>query len=352
MKIKLISFLLTLVITAQLISSQAQVIKPEGNLTFVSAEEIKQHEKQGGYYNEFWKYHIKLDDGAEIYIDYSIAHFGGLKDAVTSARLSLLDWKGKNYKAAREYNLDKLVFTEDDYKFFLNEERGIWFEGKLPDHHRIKFRTNKNGTHFDIDLEFSEIEKGFTWGDGKFKIGNDDLAGMYVQIPSAKINGFVALDYDTVSVSGSATMIQFHQTNVATRIFDKSFRYSKQDGDNYSGGYFLIPKDNQDEIVGFAYQSNKDSVFIKKPVYSIQILENEKFKDETVPSVLNICYQNNSCDRIEIKSIQEKITMLDELGGIKKMLAKRFLGGDIIELRGKAKLNSEEEVVFSSTILD
>lgn len=336
---------------SQVLISQDYLKKPVGDVNYLSLDELRQHEKSGGYYNEFWNYHIELDNGAEIYLNYSISHYGGIRDATTGARLSLLNWKGKDYKAAREYDLNKLVFDENTYKFFLNPERGIWFEGKLPDSHKVHYKTNKNGTHFDINIDFTDIEKSFTWGDGQFELGDSDLAGMYVQVPAAKVKGYIALDYDTVYVSGNATMTQLHQTNIGTRLFDKSFRFSQIDDNNYSGGYFLIPKDAGDEVVGFGFEKKNGVLNLKKPV-SISILETEEYKGENVSSKVKICYQNEKCDTITIQNIDEKITMLDELGGLKKIIAKRFLGGDIIELRGTGLINGNQPVHYSLTKLD
>tara|TARA_R110002126_G_scaffold19675_3_gene73833 strand:+ start:6729 stop:7784 length:1056 start_codon:yes stop_codon:yes gene_type:complete len=351
MKFLSIIFFFIVLTPTQLLTSQDYLTKPKGCIRNLEPEEIKQHEKSGGYYNEFWNYHIALDNGSEIYLNYSISHFGGVRDAVTGARLSLLNWYGKNYKAAREYDLDKLVFDEETYRFFLNPERGIWYEGKLPDRHKVHYKTNKNGIQFDINLDFKDIEPGFTWGSGLFKMGENDLAGMYTQIPSSKIEGFIALDYDTVYVSGTATMTQIHQTNVGTRLFEKSFRYIKRTNNGYLGGYFLIPKDSKTEIVGYAYEKKNGSVILKKPI-SIKYLETKKYKEEKISSRIEICYINTACDIIEVTAISEKITMLDELGGLKKIFAKRFLGGDIIELRGSAMLNKNQPVYYSLTILD
>ena len=351
MKLIGLTFAFIILIPSQLLISQSYVTKPDGDLTYLNPEDIKQHEKQGGYYNEFWNYHIALDNGAEIYLNYSISHFGGLKGAVTAARMSLLNWEGKNYKAAREYDLEKLIFLEDNYRFFLNPDRGIWYEGKLPDEHKVHYRTNKNGTHFDINLDFINIEKGFTWGNGLFEMGNNDLAGMYNQIPSSEIEGFIALDYDTVRVTGTASMIQLHQTNVGTRLFEKSFRFNKATYDGYTGGYFLIPKDAEDEIVGYAFEKDGDSVKIKKPV-SIETKKTEKYLGQKISSEIEICYEKAPCDYIVITHMAEKITLLDELGGLKKIIAKRFLGGDIIELRGSAILNQKMPVYYSLTVLD
>ncbi|MEO9886379.1 MAG: hypothetical protein ABJR05_15110 [Balneola sp.] len=346
-----LAFAFIILIPNQELISQDYVTKPVGDIRYLELNEIKQHEKSGGYYNEFWNYHIALDNGAEIYLNYSISHFGGFRGAVTGARMSLLNWNGENYKVAREYDLEKLVFVEDNYRFFLNPERGIWFEGKLPNEHKVHFKTNKNGTHFDINLDFLDIEKGYTWGDGLFQMGDNDQAGMYNQIPSSRIEGFIALDYDTVKVTGTASMIQFHQTNVGTRLFEKSFRFNKTTDNGYTGGYFLIPKDAKNEIVGYGFEMYNDSLKIKKPI-SIETIKTKKLMGQEISSEIKICYRNVPCDNIVVTNLEEKVTLLDELSGLKKVLAKRFLGGDIIELRGSAILNQKLPVYYSLTVLD
>ncbi len=343
--------LIILFLAPQKVASQNFVSIPAGNLEYINSDNIKQHEKKGGYYNEFWNYHIVLDNGSEIYLNYSITHYGGVRDAVSGARLSLINWNGKNYNAAREYNLNKFTFSDDTYKFDLNPERGIWFEGRLPDKHLINFNTKKNGTLFDIKLDFADIKPGFTWGDGKFLLGNDDEAGLYTPIPFARVTGFVALNGDTVEVSGIASMNQVYQTNVGTKLFQDSFRfYSKNDG-KISAGYFLIPKDSQGEVVGYAYEINNSEFVLKKPV-SLERLDSKKFLGEKIYSKIKICYLEQPCEVITVNKMNEKISMLDELGGFKKMLAKRFLGGDIIELRGSALINNNFPVFYSTTLLD
>ncbi len=346
----LIFFIITFLIPYKGVS-QSFVDSPNGGLEFLNGDDIKQHEKKGGYYNELWNYHIVLDNGSEIYLNYSISHYGGVRDAVSGARLSLINWNNKNYEAAREYNLDRFIFHEDSYKFDLNPDRGIWFEGRLPNEHSINFNTKKNGTLFDIKLDFSDIETGFTWGDGKFLLGNDDEAGLFTPIPYARISGFVALNGDTVKVSGTASMNQTYQTNIGTKLFQDSFRFYSQNDGKINAGYFLVPKDRQNEVVGYAYESTNSGFEIKKPT-SLERLDSKKFLGEKIYSKIKICYVEHPCEIITVKEINEKIAMLDELGGFKKMLAKRFLGGDIIELRGSALINNKYPVFYSTTLLD
>lgn len=331
--------------------SQNLIIKPENGIVALQDVEIQPHEKKGAYYNEFWNYHVALDNGAEIYLRFAITHFGRMKSAVTIAHLSLLNWNEKNYQAERVYDLDKLVFEKDSYKMNLNPERSIWFEGKLPETHKIRFRTNKNNIHFDINLDFTSISDGFKWGDGIFKIGENDEVGIFTQIPGANVAGFVALDYDTVKVSGVAYMDQIYQTNIGTRLFSQVFRFNKKQDDKKIGGFFMIPKDAPDEVVGYAFEFINGKTTLKKPVF-LKTEQRREFLNETIPSRIEVCYSNSTCDIIEIDEMYERKAMLDELGGIKKMLTKRFLGGNIVEMRGKAFLNGDTSVFYNLSILD
>lgn len=332
--------------------SQDYINYPDGDLVYLETEDIKQNEKKGGFYNEFWNYHISLENGAEIYLTYSISHFGGMRGAVSGARLSLLNWNGKDYSAAREYSLDKLVFDEETYQFKLNKERGIWFEGKLPENHKVHFHTNKKGTLFNINLNFLDAKPGVTWGDGVFKLGDNDEAGIFTHIPSSKIKGFVAINGDTVQVTGIGFMDHMYQTNVGTRLFKQSFRFSKTEGNQHTNGYFLIPKKGKTGIVGYALTSLDDgSIILKKPT-TLEIRATKKYFKEKVASAIEVCYENSPCDVFEVQEMNEKIAMLDELRGLKKTFAKRFLGGDIIEMRGNALQNNQKKVFFSLTKLD
>jgi hypothetical protein len=327
--------------------SQNSIVNPTGDIRYVEAKEINLHEKNGNYYNESWNYLIALDNDSQIYINILVSHFGRLKKPVSSARMSLLNWDGKDYKVAREYSLDLLQFEEDRYRMMLHPDRGIWFEGILPESHKIVYRTKKDGIHYDINLELKEIAKAFTWGNGIFRIGKDDQVGIFSQIPRAKVSGFIALDYDTVSVQGFATMTQNYQTNLGVRLFEKSYKYYIYE-ENYSrSGFFLIPKDKSNSIIGYAYEYRSDgSILIKKPV-SIQSSDEASFIHGSISKKIEICYEKHPCENLSVIEIDEKDSILDGLSGLRKFLAKRFLGGNIIELRGIAIQNDSLRTLYS-----
>lgn len=338
-------------ISATPVFSQKYIHKPGGDLTELSQGSIEPHEQKGAYYNEFWRYHIILDNGSQIYLTYSLTHFGGLRDAVTGARLSLLNWKGNDYDVAREYDLTKMVFDQSINKMNLNPERSIWFEGILPDEHKIVFKTNKDDILYDINIDFLNIEPGVTWGDGVFKLGSNDEVGISTSIPFSEVGGFIALNGDTTNISGKGYMVHTYQSNVGTRLFDTGFSFVEHHDDGASSGLFFIPKDSKSEVVGYILEETNGKIVLKKPT-SIKILSRKKYLGETIPDLIEICFESSPCENISISKIQEKVAMLDELSGLKKMVAKRFLGGDLIEFRGTALRNGTKSVYYSLTVLD
>jgi hypothetical protein len=209
--------------------AQNFVQKPSSEVTYLQPKDLKSNEKKGAYYNEQWAYHVILDNGAQIYVTYAISHFAAFRSSASSGRLSLLNWEGEDYRVAREYSLDELMFYEDEYKMDLNPERGLWFEGKPGNNnHRFYYRTKKDGIHYDISINFDHPFPGFTQGDGVFKLGNDDELGMFTHIPFSKVSGFVALNHDTVKVAGIGFMHHIYETNIATRLFRSSYAFSQK----------------------------------------------------------------------------------------------------------------------------
>ncbi len=349
---RFVILLLFLLITfIEPVLGQNYVRKPVGDLNRLSIGSIGPNEQKGAYYNEFWRYHIALDNGAQIYVNYSVTHFGGLRDAVTGGRLSLLNWKGNNYDVAREYDLTKMVFDESNNKLDLNPDRSIWFEGILPKEHKIVFKTNKDDIFYDINIDFMNIEPGVTWGDGVFKLGSDDEVGISTSIPFSEVGGFIALNGDSTRISGKGYMVHTYQSNVGTRLFDTGFSFVDHHETGASSGLFFIPKDSKSEVVGYILEEKNGSIKLKKPS-TVKILSRKKFLGETIPDLIEICFESSPCENISINQIQEKVAMLDELSGLKKMIAKRFLGGDLVEFRGMARRNGSRPVFYSITVLD
>jgi|AntRauTorckE6833_2_1112554.scaffolds.fasta_scaffold00583_4 hypothetical protein len=332
--------------------AQNYVQNPDNTVNYLEAEDIKPNEQQGAYYNENWAYHVVLDNGAEIYVTYSISHFSGLRSAASSGRLSLLNWNRKDYNVAREYGIDEMVYDEENYKMNLNPERGIWIEGKPGEDHRFYYRTEKDGIHYDISINFDDPFKAFTQGDGVFKLGSQDEVGLFTHIPFSKVSGFVALNHDTVEVKGIGFMDHTYQTNVATRLFDTSYKFNQKTENGFYGGHLMVPKDQPNEVSGYAYSYDGKNLTIRN-AKNIEVKNRKNIMGKNIPTSIKINYKEGPPDNFLFNNVYEKISMLDELSGFKKMIAKRFVGGEILFYRGKADRNNQQNnVYFNLSLVD
>lgn len=333
--------------------AQSYVQKPSSEIAYLQPKDLKPNEKKGAYYNEHWTYHIILDNGAQIYLTYAVSHFAGIRGSASSGRLSLLNWEGEDYRVAREYSLNDLVFYEDTYKMTLNPERSLWFEGKPSDNnHRIFYRTGKDGILYDISINFDNPFLGFTQGDGIFKLGDDDELGMFTHIPFSNVSGFVALNHDTVKVTGIGFMNHVYETNIATRLFRSSYAFNQKTDKGFEGGFFMVPKDHPNEAVGYAYFYDGKNLTLKNPL-NIVVLDRQEIKGQKIPSLISVNYEDGSNENFHFDEIEERISMLDELSGFKRMLVKRFLGGEILFYRGQAKIgNTDNRVFFNISLID
>ena len=350
MKQSLIVVILLCIPTVLMAQNYVQI--QDSSVNYLQLEDMKPNERQGSYYNEHWAYHVVLDNGSEIYVTYSISHFAGVRGAAASGRLSLLNWKGKDYKVAREYDLNDMSFDEETHQLKLHPDRGLWIEGKVNEDHRFYYRTEKDGIHYDISINFDSPFPGFTQGNGVFKLGDQDEVGLFTHIPFSNVSGFVALNGDTVKVKGIGFMDHTYQTNVATRLFEISYKFNQRTENGFSGGNFMIPRDHTDEVAGYMYSYDGDELVGKHP-NTVSVEGRANVMGKNIPTTIRVDYEDGTNDRFKFNNVYEKISMLDELGGFKKMIAKRFVGGEILFYRGKAERNyTGEEVYFNLSLVD
>lgn len=313
----------------------------------LNQDDFKIHEKQGAYYNEQWAYHVILNNGAQIYVNYAVHHFAGLRNSSSSGRLSLLNWKGENYKTAKEYNIKNLVVRNNPYRMRLHPERDIWLEG-IPGFTQHHFHYKGK---YAIHINFDPVYPGFKPGDGVFKIGKEDELGLFIHIPFSRVSGYIAENDDTVKVSGIAFMDHMYQTNLATRLFETSYKFNSSNGNGFSGGYFMVPKNSTDEAIGYAYSYEGNTLTLKEPK-KVTVNQRKEELGTQIPVDITVVYEDGSNDSFYFSEAEEKVAMLDELNTITKLLIKPFLGGEVLFYRGRAQKNDKEEVYFSLSLVD
>jgi hypothetical protein len=321
----------------------AQVSNPRGSLNKITADDIWAHTLEGSYFNEFWTYHFFLDDGMKVHITFSVANFGSLKAPVSGVQVSVDRLNGQLYQLSREYNINHLVQDKSNYVFRNRIDRELFFEGKLPEKHRVRIQTSKDGVNYDIDLEIFNIVNGFKWGDGKYQV-NNELVGVYTHIPYAEVKGYVEVDNHRKIVNGSVYMDHVFQQQTTTRLIDSGYRFIyHEDSKNWDILHMMLPDNTGDRnVIGHRIVNRNGKVEVQGLLNIEQFSARNTFGEE-VAWEMDIRISNSDTLRLTRRSDTEKFSLLSELGRFARRAARTFLGGEVIHFRGDAVLLEPDE---------
>lgn len=320
----------------------AQIKNPDGDMTYAEADDIWAQTLEGSHFNEFWNYHFYLNDDITLYITFSVANFGSLKSSVSGLQVSIHNMGDRVYQLSREYNLNHLVQDRERYMFRNRMEREIYFEGKLPETHRVRVNTSKDGITYNIDLQLENISSGLKWGDGQYQIDNE-IVGIITHIPYAEVKGTVHVDGHEQVVSGTAYMDHTFQNQTTTRLINSGYRFiSHKNKWNWDLIYFMLPRDSDErETIGYRVQYTNGYIRMEG-IENLTDLERSNAFGDSIADLLEFRMSNGN--KVQIKRLEdiEKFSVLSELGRIARSIARRFLGGEVIHFRGQATLNDNE----------
>lgn len=339
----LISFLIVSPLMVN--EANSQIHNPTGNVTSITSDDIWPKTLSGSHYNEFWNYHFYLNDDITLHITFSVANFGNLKSPVSGVQASVHNLDGKLYQLSREYDIEHLVQDSERYMFRNRMEREIFFEGKLPDQHRVRIYTTKDGITYDIDITLSDILSGFKWGDGKFNIGSEKV-GIITHIPYARARGYIKINEINKSVRGTAYMDHTFQNQTTTRLMDSGFRFVHHtDSRNWDLFYFMLPDNSKDlKTIGYRVQ-NVNGRMKLQGIQRIKQVEKNTIFGERVAHIVDLEFSDGQTAKIMRVADHERFSVLSELSRIARSIARRFLGGEVIHFRGETVLMEPGERV-------
>ncbi len=324
-----------------------RVTVPTGGERGLTVADLRPHPASGNTYNEAWSYTFVLNDGMQATLSLSRANLGSLMSPVSGAEFSISGFNGQTYRAAKQYDAEDLVFSESDHRLQVRPD--IYFEGTLPQRHRVRFKAGKNGTEYEVDLSFSDIAAGLTWGDGVFRLG-DERVGMFLHIPYARVSGTVTVDGRTEQVSGTATMDHTFQTNFAPKLIRSAYRYV-QHSDDAQVGYFIRPADRfEDRVIGLAAVRENGRFRLRRPE-SLQIVSTRRAQGAEVPRQLAVQYVGGGQTILNRERDQQTFSVFDELSGLQKTLARRYVGGEVVVFRGRGTTNQRGRIVYDYLVV-
>jgi hypothetical protein len=324
---------------------QAQTIYfPTGNFEDTDGDDFVAKNLPSKYYNELWTYHINLDNGVQIINTFSINDFGSFKGRATGVKLSVSWTDGNTYVVNKEYDTSTFQANPQNNHIRLNPDRPYWAKGSFDDEHRLFFHNTKDGVQYDVDLTFYDIAQGKTLGDGVYKVGDNEI-GISILMPHAKVKGFVAINGDTLQVTGVGYMDHIYQNNLSSEIIDRSYRIKT--GDDQNGMYFhflTLKKASLHVPIGYGVGYNNGAPFLITPSYIDRIESDSKTRE--LDRYVQIKPYQTDLLNVSVKKHMNTYSLLNELSGIKKFLAKQVIGGELFELNGTVTINGNRPGYF------
>lgn len=314
-----------------------QTSNPEGELEKANSGDVWAQTMQGSRFNEFWNYHFYLDNGLKVHVTFSVANFGSFKSPVSGVKVSVYSLDEELHQISREYPLDQLVQDKENYVFKPHPDREVYFEGSLPDEHRIRVNTSKDGVSYDIDLSLENIAEGYKWGQGHFMVGNEQI-GIVTHIPYAEVNGYVAVNDKKAVVNGTAYMDHTYQNQTTTRLLHSGYRFIyHEDSNNWDLLYFLYPSTKDSKTIGYRLINRGNGVKLQGAQNIMDMTRSESFKN-AIAQDIELKLDNSKTITLSRSKDEEMFSVFSELNWIQKRAAKAFLGGEVLEFRGEAIL--------------
>lgn len=324
-----------------------RVVVPSGDMRAVTVDDFRPRAPLSSTYSEVWTYVLLLNDGMQATFSISRANLGRIMGSISGAEFSISGFNGQTYRANKEYPAENLRFTPASER--LEVHPNVFVEGPLSGPHRIRFHASKHGIPFEVELTLTDITRGFTWGDGIFRLGSDQM-GLFIHIPHARVSGTVTIDGQTRQVRGTAYMDQTFQTDYATRLVRGAFRYV-QHGANPEVGLFVLPAYKfEDRVIGFGGARSGRSFRLIRPE-QVNIVSTRQALGADVPRQLSLRFHDGRQTIINRGADGQAFSVLEELSSIQRTVVRRFVGGEALVFRGMGTTNLREPVAYDYLII-
>lgn len=344
-------FLCVLFFGTQVLIAQQSTFTNESDSSTIYSFDVKDSHffnLSPSYFNESWIYSFFLNDSIHITYSFNVSEIGGLKTRVTGTKMMLSMGVKKKYTLNKEYDLSTFEFNTDEYFIRLHPERSYWISQPKDGNHQIKLKTRKHGVDYNIELNATIDFSAIRYKDGIIPLQEESLFLEYL-IPKATINGFVKAGSDSVMVKGFGSLIHTYQTGKVTKKLKDGFRFYRfsNNPDSFSIAYFLQNIKNQ--WIGYGLLIDENQCTIIKPEY-VDIIQKERLRDTEYVKEASVILNTNTVLELSIARIQHHYSYLDELNNLTKMLAKGFLGSEVVEFQGIGNLDEIHTTFFEGFV--
>ncbi len=321
-------------------TAKGQIQNPEVVVNELKNDHFWPQTLVGSHFNEFWSYTFLFDNGMKLYVTYSAANFGRLKSPVTGVRLSLIGLdEDEIFQLAREYPIERLNVDKEEGVMNLNpRNNNAWIGSFLPDSQRVYVNTVKDGVRYKVNVLVEDIIPGLKLDYGKYQIRNDEV-GMFTHFPFARVSGTVGIDDNLVDVTGTAYLDHTFQNQTTTQLMNSGYRFiSHEDANNWDVLYFMLPNSNRDrKTLGHRFQMIDGELKVRTVDRIIDQTRNTTFGTR-LAQILELELSDGTSIRLSRQHDIEKFSVFDDLPWVARRAARTFLGGEVIDFRGKGVL--------------
>lgn len=327
----------------------APIVAPAGAPHAPGPAEMGIHPIDSKTYNEVWTWQARLNGSMDLLVNFTRGNFGSFKDPVCGANVLLVGFGGKTHSVAREY--PKSNFSWDPGAARIQVHKQIWAEGLPPQRHHLRFATTKKGVEWLVDLEFTQIAPSLVRGNGVWKLGGHAF-GQVIHVPWAKVSGTIAVGGDTVAVNGTATMDHTWQDDMAPEIVSRTIRWRTTGASGAWETAFLVRPEDGKGVAGYALRKGPAGTEMRVP-QSWEAAESKKVGGiKEWPTVLLVDYGPAGRDSVSFGDAWAKTSVLDEFEGVTRWAVKKFLGGEVVDYRGPAKINGRPGAYVNAFVKD
>lgn len=325
------------------------VAVPSGGARATTAADLAPARGSTGSFNERWSYVILLEGGTQLVINFGTARLSGLREPTVGADLSVLGFEGSDYFVAREYPVASR-FRWEAGAARLEAHPTIFFEGAPPQRHRVHFATEKDGVDYAIDLTFSDMAPGMSWGDGVFRLGGETIT-MAILIPRARVSGTVRINDTERRVCGTAYMDRTTQTTYAPRLTRSAVRLVRHAGSGFEVGYYILPASRfDDRVVGFGVRQAGGRATLMQPARA-EVVNTRRALGLDVPGQVRVAFADGSETIFNRRRDRQAFGAFDELGRVERFAARRFIGGEPVHFRGMGTIHAGESSFYDLLVI-
>jgi len=322
---------------------------PADSLVSSVHETMKPREIESDYYSELWTYHLYLNNGYQIVYAFTISEFGSHQKRNADVKFQT-SWKdNKTIVVRKKYENNEFEYDAANNMLKLHPEQEIFAKGDFSEGHKLVFKAKKDGYEISADFEIQSTTSSLLWNKGHLPLGNNVEAGLTFPLPHGVVEGTLVINNDTLkNLSGTAYMDHIYMTNTAFQVYENGYRIKTGDAQN---GFMLTafqPKETS-KLVGYGIEYIDSQLHLRKPVRQ-EIISVEELRGIQYARKVTIYFENRKPLTVEIDTIYNNYTVLDEYGGLKSFFAKKILGGKLIQFNGYAHTAEGERVVFNNFV--